>query len=57
MRSRKSAISLNTREVQCWVEYPDREEMRKIARKVYGDLNERGDIPMNTRYPVRRLQL
>lgn len=27
------------------VEYPDREEMRKIARKVYGDLNERGDIP------------
>ena len=27
------------------VEYPDREEMRKIARKVYGDLNEKGEIP------------
>ena len=23
------------------VEYPDREEMRKVARKIYGDLNEK----------------
>ena len=59
MRSRKSAISLNTscqfvsdgliisvyEGSSMLVEYPDREEMRKIARKVYGDLNERGDIP------------
>ncbi len=27
------------------VEYPDREEMRKVARKIYRDLNEKNEIP------------
>ena len=32
------------------VEYPDREEMRRIARKVYNDLNEAGEISDEYRY-------